>query len=211
MPASAADSGTAAVPPERRPRSPAAPVARVPIGDGASLGSPQAPVTLVEFSDFGCPFCRLHFQQAFAQIRRDYVEAGLVRYVYRDASAGLQAPGESRAAEAAKCAGEQGRFWEMHGALFTARQAAGMGELKRLARSLPLDQAEFDACLADRTYATSVRSDLDDARRLGVVATPTFFIGRSGADGALEAVRLEGVHPVAAFRRLIAPLLASGP
>lgn len=184
----------------------------VGLGAGQVLGSASAPVTIVEFSDFHCPYCRVHFLRAFPELRRDYIDPGKVRYVHRDFPMGAEGRRRHPAAEAARCAAEQGLFWEMHRELFGSRGgASGARELVSLSRKLPLDVAEFEACLRDGTYAATVRDEADAGRRLGVAGTPTFFIGRSGAGGVHDAARLQGARPATQFRRLIDPLLPGGP
>lgn len=191
--------------------SPTAPVAiRFSAGEGPSLGSPDAPVTIVEFSDFHCPFCRVHFLETFPELRSRYIDTGKVRYLYRDFPLRPESKAPRRLSEAARCADEQGQFWALHREFFTSRKGSAPEEIRRLARALPLDFPEFEACLADGTYSQTIRDDEALGRKLGVTGTPTFFVGRSSGEGVVEAVRLTGARRAGDFRRVIDALLPGG-
>lgn len=143
------------------------------------LGSPTAPVTVVEFADFQCPFCGKFFKTAGKEIIEKYVKAGKVKFVYRD-FAFLGAESEW-AASAAECANEQGKFWQYHDHLYTHQNGENEGafakeNLKHFALELGLDTTAFNTCLDSDKYIAEVRKDTEDGQRFGVSGTPTNFI-----------------------------------
>jgi len=149
----------------------APPVADVNIAEGPIRGPKNAPVRLVEFADFQCPYC----QQVHADIQKVLEHFGdKISFSYRDFPLPMH-PQAPKAAEAARCAGAQGKFWEFHDALFTDKKLAP-ADLKEEARKLSLDTAVFDKCLDSGEQAASVEKDASKAQHLGVTGTPTFFI-----------------------------------
>lgn len=174
------------------------PILQVSVDDDPSTGPVDAPVTIVEFSDFQCPYCRKSVA-VLKELRRIYGQK--IRVVYRDYP-GPNHPYALQAAEAAQCAAEQGKFWEYHDLLFD-RQAPGKGwDFPALAKELGLKQDAFAACITTGRYREEVTHDLQEAIKLGMTSTPTFFInGRP----------LVGAQPVAAFQALIDKLLHPQP
>lgn len=167
------------------------------VDDDPFLGSADAKVTIIEFSDFQCPFCGRFFHDTEPKIIENYVKTGKVRFVYRD----LAFLGEEsvRAAEAAQCANEQGKFWEYHNTLFSSQSGENEGafkdeNLKKFARDLKLDAAKFDGCLDSQKYRSEVQKDTDDARIAGATGTPTIFINGRATVGA---------RPYADFAKII--------
>ena len=173
---------------------PELPVLHVSADDDPWTGTAQAPVTIVEFCDFECPYCRRS-----VPLLKELLEKypGKLKLVYRDFP-GLNHQRALSAAEAAQCAAEQSRFWEYHDALFT-QQASGAGwNYSALAEDLGLRQSPFDACMKENRYRQEVLNDLQDGLKLGISSTPTFFInGRP----------LVGARPLADFQTIIDPLL----
>lgn len=145
------------------------------------------------------------------QIERDYIATGKVRYYFLDFPLESIHPQAFRAAEAANCAGEQGRFWEMHARLFANQAALGPDQLIAHAQALSLDLSRFRSCLESGRYADKIRSDLRDGQRLGVSGTPMFLLGYVEADGTrVKGVRwIRGAQTFAAFRDALESLLAS--
>jgi protein-disulfide isomerase len=169
------------------------PVSRVEVSSqGAPVrGAPDAPVTVVEFSDFECPFCK-SAQGTLAQILERY--SGKVKLVYRDLpleGIHLQA---RRASEAARCANDQGKFWEYHDVLFRNAPQLAPNDLTNYAKQVGIDLPKFDTCLNSGVHKLGVQRDIDEARRLGVNATPVFFI-----NGRL----LSGAAPIEGFAKII--------
>ena len=197
----AAPAAAAAAPPE--PPLPA----EVATAGAAAKGAPTAPVTIVEFSDFQCPFCGRHFRDTYGQLDREYIATGKVRYVFRHLPLERIHPQAFKAGEAAECAGAQNRFWEMHDVLFANQQALMPADLARHAQGLKLDGAKFNACLGGQT-AARIRQDMTLAAEAGVRATPTFIIGTTLPGGRVKVTRrLSGALPFATFKAAIDSLL----
>ena len=148
----------------------------------ASRGEPDAAVTLVEFSDFECPFC-VRVQPTLERVMEQY--AGSVRLVYRHFPLTSIHPFAYKAAEASLCAGEQDRFWEYHDLLFAEQQAMSVPDLKEKARRLGLAGAAFDDCLDSGRHTAAVRKDLFAGSALGVSGTPAFFVNGRFLSGAV--------------------------
>ncbi|MCA9936464.1 MAG: DsbA family protein [Ardenticatenaceae bacterium] len=167
---------------------PSGPV-NVPTEGAYAIGDPNAPVTIVEFTDFQCPYCSRHFLQTFPQIKENYIDKGLVYYVFRDFPLTSIHPQAELAAEAARCAGDQGAYVEMHDALFSNQQAwSGRGDaaalFARYAADLGLDETTFTACLESNTHQMKVYEDLDLGSSLGINGTPAFFVNGYFLNGA---------------------------
>jgi protein-disulfide isomerase len=189
-------------PQAEQPSAPPTP-ADVEIGDAFVLGDPDAPITIVEFTDFQCPYCSRHFQQTYPQILEEYVDTGIVRYVFKDFPLNSIHAQADEAAQAARCAGEQGAFHEMHDVLFQ-RQMAWSGQTPTAlfvgyAEDIGLDSSAFEECLTSGKYADAVNADLDQGLQLGVTGTPAFFI-----NGYL----VSGAQPYSLFQQAIESLLA---
>jgi protein-disulfide isomerase len=174
------------------------------------LGSARAPVVLVEFSDFQCPFCARHARETVPRLEREYVRPGKLRYVFRDFPVVGLHPRALKGHEAARCAGDQGKFWEMHAWLFANPRTVEIADLERQARNLDLDAAGFGRCLASDKHAEAVRRDLEEGRRAGVSGTPAFFLGLADpAQPRLRVARaISGSQPYETFREAIEALLA---
>lgn len=173
------------------------------------LGKRDAPVVLVEFSDFQCPFCARYVHQTFPQIERDYIATGKLRYVMRDfpiESLHAQAP---KGHEAARCAGDQGKFWPMHERLFANQRAMSPADLKAHARAVGLDMTAFDRCFDSGRHAAAIRTDLADGQRAGVRGTPSFFVGVAEPNGSKVRVLkfLVGAQPYEQFKSAIDSVL----
>jgi protein-disulfide isomerase len=165
--------------------------------DGAPFrGAADAPVTIVEFSEFQCPFCN-RAQPTLKQILERY--PGKVKLVHRDFPIDSLHPRARPAAEAARCAQDQGKFWDYHDLLFASFPQAAPDDLQRLARQVGLDMTKFESCLSGGMHKTTVQRDIEEGTRLGVTGTPAFFInGRA----------LTGAQPLQAFTRVIDDELA---
>ena len=181
----------------------------VSIDGGAIKGDKTAKVTLVEFTDYQCPFCSRHFRDTMPQIDNDYVKTGKIRYVLREFPLEAIHPLAFKAAEAASCSGEQGKYWEMHDRLFANQNALAAEQLAGHAEAVGLDAGKFKTCLESGKYTAKVRKDLADAQKAGVTGTPTFFIGLTDSKGSeIKAVRkIVGAQNYAAFKDAIDSLL----
>jgi protein-disulfide isomerase len=182
----------------------------IAVGRLPSKGSDTAALTLVEFSDYQCPFCGRYVHDTFPQMRRDYIDTGKVKYVFRNFPLEAIHPDAFKAAEAAHCAGEQGKYWEMHDRLFANQRALGAAQLVGYAQALGLDPQPFRQCLDSAKYAAEIRKDLEDGQKAGVRGTPTFFLGLTDAkDPQIKVLRmLVGAQPYARFKEAIEALLA---
>lgn len=158
-------------------------------GVGYDVGDPKAPIVMVEFSDFGCPYCAQHAREAFPALERDFIATGKVFYKHVPFVMGMF-PNGDRAARAAECAGEQGRFWPMHDSVY-ARQADWKrgrepdAVLTAAARATVPDVPRWATCYVGDAQRARTQAANVGAQRLGVRATPTFFINGQLVEGAL--------------------------
>ncbi len=160
--------------------------------DDAVLGDPNAPVTIVEFSDFECPFCGKFWEETFPQVKKKYIDTGKVKLVYRDFPLSIHEMAQTYA-EAAECADEQGKFWEMHDKIFGEQKngAATVADLKKWAKGLGAKEDQFNTCLDTNKYAEEVAKDFKDGEAAGVQGTPSFFINGKLVVGAVPFSVLE--------------------
>lgn len=184
----------------------------VSLDDDPYQGKPDAPLTLVEFSDYQCPFCARHFRETLPQIAAEYIKTGKLRYVFRDFPLDFHAQAE-RAAQAAQCAGDQGKYWQMHDQLFTDPRAISLDDFTVQATTIALDLDRFNTCLSEKKYAEEVKKDLKEGQQLGITGTPGFFIGRTDtiANQVKGARPLIGAQPYASFKAAFDALLAPPP
>ncbi len=166
--------------------------------DDAVKGSSRAKVTIIEFSEFQCPYCARYYNDAYKQIIENYVDTGKVKYIFRDFPLGFHANAQ-KASEAAECAGDQDKYWEYHDKLFENQQALEITNLKQYAVDLGLDTAEFNSCLDSGKHTSEVKKDFADGQKAGISGTPSFFIGND-KDGYTKLV---GAQPFTAFQQAI--------
>jgi len=173
------------------------------VDDDPFLGDKKAPVTVIEFSDYQCPFCRRYFETVEPQLK-DYIKAGKVKFVYRDyAFLGLES---NWAAQAANCANDQNKYWEYHDYLFKNQNGENQGafsnaNLKKFAGTLGLNVDEFSQCLDSEKYAGEVAKDVSDGSSYGVNGTPATFI--NGRLVATSDGRSVGAAPFSVFQSII--------
>ncbi len=188
----------------------AAPVTR-PQADGNAAGSPDAPIKIEEFSDFQCPYCDRFTKDTEAQIMDTYVATGKVYFVYRSFGSWIGAEsGDS--AEAAYCAGDQGKFWEMHDIIFANQTGENVGNFtpKRLsafAQTIGLNTGDYQSCFNGGTYKSRVNQDLADGQAAGVKATPSFVMTYT-VNGQTQTELIEGALPFSDFQTKIDAALA---
>jgi len=188
----------AAPSPSAAPQAPAR-LDNVDEDDDPVLGDKNAPVTIVSFEDYQCPFCKRAFDQTFPQLKKDYIDTGKVKYVYRDFPLSFHPQAQS-AAEASECADEQGKFWDYHDAIFNNQASLGRDLYIQLAEQLNLDVDQFTQCIDDGKYKQEVQADFSYGSQIGVSGTPTFFI---------NGIKLVGAQPYAAFQQVIEAELSS--
>mgnify|MGYP001606602473 FL=1 len=164
------------------------------------LGKNNAKVTMIEFSDFECPFCKRYFDETISQIIKDYVDTGKIKMYYRHFPLDFH-PAAMPAALASECANEQGKFWEYHDKVFAEQDKISgktgdtiTAQLKTWAQEMRLNTSQFDSCLDNTKFQANVDADRADGTTAGVSGTPTFFI---------NGKRIVGAQPYAAFKTLI--------
>lgn len=181
---------------------------RTSVADAPMLGRADAPVTLVEFSDYQCPFCRRFFETTLSAIKKHYVDTGKVRYVFRDFPLDQIHPQARKAAEAAHCAGETGKYWAMHDLLFQNQQALAPLQLTGHARELGVDMTQFDECLSSGRHAARITRGVTDGAAIGVQGTPSFVVGKTQLGDVVEGTLIRGAQPLETFRRAIEQTLS---
>ncbi|MBI2629047.1 DsbA family protein [Candidatus Pacearchaeota archaeon] len=181
---------------------PSTPSADVSADDDPVLGNANAPVTIIEFSDYQCPFCERFFTSTLPQIKKDYIDTGKAKLVYRDFPLSSIHPYAQKAAEAAECAGEQGNnfYWKMHDKLFGNQNALDIESLKKYAQEISLDTNKFNTCLDSGAMAQEVSKDTADGTSYGVQGTPAFFI---------NGQEISGAQPFESFKSIIDAELAN--
>ncbi len=195
----------AAVPPGPQP-----PLAsKLATQDEAFRGESGSTVAIVEYADFECPYCGQYEHDIYPQISKDYIETGKVKYFFRDLPLPMH-PRALGAARAARCAGEQGKYWEMHDSLFAKQNAIRDVDMPGRAQELGLDSAKFSECLASNRYADEINKSVVEAEKMGISGTPTFFIGKIDPNGEVTNLKMiMGVRPYDAFKSAIEDSLVS--
>jgi protein-disulfide isomerase len=178
--------------------------------DGRIRGSMEAPLTLIEYSDFTCGYCAKFFQETWPRLQAKYIDTGKVRFVYRDYPRSDQGVG-IEAAVAARCAGAQGRYWPMHDRLFSERGRLDPGSFKGFANGIGLDQKAFAKCFDERQHLESIFEDRQEANRWGFHGTPGFILMRTvgGPSEKEPAVAIPGAVPFNQFAEEIDRMLAT--
>jgi len=179
---------------------------KISIDDDPIIGNPDAPITIIEFSDFQCPFCARFHIQTLPLILEEYIDTGKVKLVFRDFPIQSIHPNALPASVASECANEQGKFKEMHDMLFDNQNEWNKQEtvdalslFSQYAAKIQLDQEIFDSCLTNGNYIEEIRNDLDDGRDYGVSGTPGFFVGND----QIGYVELKGAQPFESFKKII--------
>jgi len=182
------------------------------IDDDPLKGDPKASLVLVEFSDFQCPFCARFAHETFPEIEKDYIKTDKLKYVFRDFPITSAHKDAFKAALAAGCALDQGKFWEMHDRLFENQTAFTVYNLTQSAEAIGLNKDKFQQCLNDNEYATEVQSDFADGLKAGVNQTPTFFLGLTEPNSPKVKVLtvIAGAKPYAVFKAAIDSALQQG-
>jgi len=189
-----------AAPAKRKPTS-----ARVAVGDNPALGEADAPVTMVEFTDYQCPYCKRFHDNTFPKLKEKYIDTGKLRYVTMDLP--LRFHQQARpAAVAARCAGEQDKFWQMRETLFSNSRALKNEALVSYASDLSLDTAAFQVCLDDKRHERGINQNIQVARGAGFTGTPSFVIGKN-INGQVSGAALIGARSLAEFESQIQKLL----
>ena len=154
-----------------------------------SLGRSDAPLTLLEFTDYQCPYCRRFQAEAWPLIKKNWIDTGKLRFIVRDLPLQFHAAALPAAEAAAHCAGEQGKFWEMHHALLTGDDPLADGGIDRRATQLGLDLERLHACTRASRYESAIARNIAAADALEVHGTPAFILGRMANGGLEGAIR----------------------
>jgi protein-disulfide isomerase len=183
------------------------PTEMIDVAGAPALGPGTAPVTLVEFSDYECPFCVRHFRQTMPQIEANFIKPGRIRYVFRDYPIDELHPEAIRAHETARCALEQSldKYWLLHRSLFSSPGTHTKENLDARAREAGLDTAAIQACLASGRVTAGIRRSSEVASALGANGTPQFFVGlrERGSDQVRVLESIKGAHPYSVFEQAI--------
>ena len=172
-------------------------------------GANTARVAIVEYSNFDCSFCGKFARTVFPRIDEDYVSPGKVRYYFRDLPE-LQETNAWLKARAARCAGDEGKFWDMHELLFANQTATGH-DLPTLAQAIGLDSEKFNECLSTEKYLVNIERSVAGAKHMGIFGTPAFLIGTLGEDGGFVTVKkvLVGAESYDSLKAVLDPLLGT--
>jgi protein-disulfide isomerase len=208
----------------------------VSVDDDPVLGDQNAPVTIVELSDYQCPYCQSFWSETFPQLKSEYIDKGVVRFVYRDFPlTSIGHVSAAKSAEAANCAGDQGKYWEMQDKLFGGQQKdwgyyeeskkaylplkKALPFFGKYAQEIGLDVTAFNSCLSSSKFKEEVAKDLADVTALGQklaekypqifqgIGTPTFIIGKTDPSGTFTGQVLSGAYPFDSFQQIIDQLL----
>ena len=166
------------------------------------LGDPNAPLTIVEFSDFECSYCRRFHKQVMPQLKRDYIDTGLVRFVHKDLPLPFH-PYALPAAAAARCAGEQNRYWELYSSLFDQQNCLGCKGVLAIAAEAELDTSKLQVCMERESTLALINANRSEAALHNISATPTFVVGPSRSDNTLDGRVIEGALPWSNFKKAI--------
>ncbi len=189
-----------------QPQQPTAPSrVQVSADNDPQIGDNNAKVTIIEFSDFQCPYCGRFYEQSEKQIKTDYIDTGKVKLVYRDFPLDSIHPNARPAANAAECANEQEKFWEYHNKLFENQDSLSDSNYKKWASDLGLDMTKFNSCLNSSKYDSEITKDFQDGATAGVQGTPTIYIG-SPEKGYIQIV---GAQPYTVIKQAIEQELAA--
>lgn len=183
----------------------------VTVDSAPVLGSANATVTLMEFSDYQCPFCARHYREVMPTLVKDYVDTGKLKYVMRENPIQSIHSRAMAASQAGLCAHDQGKYWEMHNRMFDNQRELTDENLKAWAVEIGLDDAAFTACLDDKKYEKAVNDDLTLGRGLGIRGTPGFVLGLTDPNDPNKAHMTEfinGAQSLDNFKRTIDELLA---
>ena len=167
-----------------------------------ALGATNAPLTIVEFSDFECSYCRRFHEKVFPQLKTEYIDTGLVRFVHKDLPLPFH-PQALPAAAAARCAGEQGRYWDLYSGLFDQQNCLNCKGVLAIAAEEELDTTALKACMERESTLAVINANRSEASLHNIRATPTFVIGPTRSNGSLDGQIIEGAMPWDTFKSTI--------
>ena len=170
------------------------------------MGNPNAPITLVAFTDFQCPYCARFEASTFPELKKKYIDTGKMRYVLRDVPLEFH-PLAINAAQSVHCAGDQDKYWEMKDRVFKNQSRIDTESLAGYARDLGLDVAQYQKCMADNKYLAAINADKQYAQSLGISGTPSFVVGKQAGD-VVDGRLIVGAQGLGVFERAIDEALA---
>ena len=185
-------------------------VVEVSDNDGQSLGSATAALTLVEFTDYQCPFCKRFHDRSWPELKAKYVDTGKVRYVVRDLPLEIHSVAMP-AAIAARCAGAQGKFWPVHEALFNAQEALSPELIRKTVTDFGVLLPAYEQCVADPRTRAGITADIAEADSIGVNGTPGFVLASKKKGAKLSGTLILGSQPTEIFTSRIDALLKAAP
>lgn len=175
--------------------------AKLSLQGAPMIGDKNAPLTMVEFTDYECPFCNQFYSATFPELKKNYIDTGKMRFYSRDLPLDFH-PDSMRAAQAGRCAAEQGQFWKMRDLMAASPDKLDMDSLVADAGNLKLDVKAFRACVESEKTKDAVQADVLDAVKIGADGTPTFVVGKSTADG-VDGTMIVGALPYETFDRAL--------
>ncbi|HUP03011.1 MAG TPA: thioredoxin domain-containing protein [Bryobacteraceae bacterium] len=175
--------------------------AKVGVQGAPMLGNKDAPLTMVEFTDFQCPYCKKFYAETFAELKKNYIDSGKMRFFSRDLPLDFH-PDAMRAAEAGRCAGAQGKFWLMRDVMQANPDKLDLDSLVADAGGLNLDTKAFRDCLAGEKTKNDVQTDVMEAMKIGADGTPAFVVGKSTAEG-VDGEMIVGAMPYDTFDKAL--------
>ena len=177
----------------------------VSLQDGHEEGNKNAKVAIVEFSDYECPYCQSFFQNSLPSIESAYIKTNKVLHIFKDYPLSSIHPYALVGAEAAWCAGEQGKYWQMHDTIYSTNQSQNdQTKLESDAASLGLNTSQFNACVQNNKYSNQIQTDVNDGNKIGVQGTPTVLIGTYNArNNTVTGNLVYGAYPYATFQTLL--------
>jgi protein-disulfide isomerase len=177
-------------------------------------GSDKARLVLVEFSDYQCPFCGRFYRDTLPMLDKEYIQAGKVKYVFNNLPLDDLHPVAFKAAQAVECAGDQGKFWDLHGRLFSNQNLLANGDMSTPAKAVGLNMTQFEQCLSSGKTEAIVRAGVQQAESLGIQSTPSFVIGlvdgnNPGSENVKILAVINGAYPFPVFKTAIDKVLAT--
>lgn len=179
---------------------------RLKLGKEFSLGKSDAPLVMVEYTDYQCPYCNRFYTGSFPELKKQYIDTGKMRFITRDFPLDFH-PHALKAAQATHCAGDQNKFWQMKDSLMTNSARLTPDLITSLARDAGLDMDKFQTCQTSGRYLTEIKDGIAAAGAIGISGTPSFVIGKVTGD-YLDGYLVVGAQPFQAFDAVAKEILA---
>lgn len=193
--------------PAPQPAAPTAPErVKLKIGKEYALGKSDAPLVMLEYTDYQCPFCNRFHTTTFPELKKQYIDTGKIRFISRSYPLSFH-PHAMKAAQAVLCAGDQGKFWQLKDALMTNSAKMSPELITSQARDAGLDMGAFQTCMDSGKHDAEIKDGIAAAEAIGINGTPSFVLGRMNGD-YLEGFKIVGAQPFAAFDAVAKELLA---